>query len=517
MSRQESKLLRLVLLSPFIFLGLLLLFLIFEHFRGQISLKRYKHAQAAQGRILTPGDLASSPPAGENGMPQISAAVQALVKGTALPDNYPPRMKITASGRAIIGSHEAEWMGDRVTNRWDELDADIRANEAALDQIRVALEKPYFDNQLAYSEGPKMPLRHLSKMKAIAQWLGPAGQLALREGRNAEAADYLVAEGQLPRILIQDRIVISELVRHALASIARSDTWEALQADGWSDNDLARIQKAWEESAFIGPAARSLEGEGVFASAAFELFRHSNQEAIDILQYFDDLGGAEPGERPRWKQTLDNLPGVETIRDFVKEQIRCRIWRFAWLDQSERRYLERIHDLIEITRRVEQSKSMSDARPILEVFLNTGIHPGFYDRLRFPTEFMAMDTLARVVNRAMRMETERSIVLAAIGIKRYTLRHGRAPETLSALVPEYLPAVPIDYMDGKPVRYRLNPDGSTVLYSVGEDGTDGDGDAGVKADAGNGRNIWDRNDFVWPTPALPEEVEAYRAKALRSD
>jgi len=117
----------------------------------------------------------------------------------------------------------------------------------------------------------------------------------------------------------------------------------------------------------------------------------------------------------------------------------------------------------------------------------------------------------------MRMETERSLVLAATAIKRYTLRHGRVPDSLSALVPEFLPSVPVDYMDGKPVRYRLNPDGSTVLYSVGEDGTDGGGDAGVKADAGSGRSIWDRKDCVWPVPALPDEVDAYRAKTFRSN
>jgi hypothetical protein len=506
-----------VVLSPFIFVGLCLLFLVFEHFRGMVSLARYRRAQAAEGRVLTPADLVSDLPKGENGAPEVMAAARALVKGTVLPDYYPPRMRITPSGRAVIGSNEDEWMGEHVTNRWDDLVADVHVNQAALDQICIALQEPVLDNQLDYAQGPKMRLQHLSKIKAIAQWLGPASMVELREGSMSRTADYLVAEIKLPQALIHDRVIISELVRHAIASIARSDTWEVLQADGWSDEDLTRIQKAWEEVSFIGPAKRSFEGESVFVSGAFELYRRSNQEAVDVMDYFGYASSSKPGERSSLMRTVDNLPGVETIRDFVKEQIRCRIWRFAWLDQSERRHLERIHKLIEISRRAQQFKSMSEARPALEEFENAGIHPGFYDRLRFPTEFMTMDTLARVVNRAMRMETERSVVLAAIGIKRYTLRHGRAPESLSALVPEFLPAVPVDYMDGKPLRYRLNPDGSTVLYSVGEDTTDGGGDAGVKADAGNARNIWDRKDFVWPAPALPEEVEAYRVKALRSD
>jgi hypothetical protein len=346
----------------------------------------------------------------------------------------------------------------------------------------------------------------------MAQWLGPASQLAVREGRLTEAADCLAAEIQVPRVLVRDRIVISELVRDAVAAIARSDTWEALQADGWSDEDLARIQKAWEGESFIGPTRRSFEGEGVFVSAAFELFRHSNQEAIDILQAFDNSSASDSEEPSQWKRTLDNFPGVEPIRDFVREQIRCRVWRFAWLDQCERRYLERVRDLVEIARVAEDTRSMANARPAIDKFLNAGLNPGFYDRLRFPTEFMSLETLARVINRAMRAETEKSLILTAIGIKRYALRHGRSPESLSSLVSEILPAVPIDYMDGKPIRYWRNAGGSTVFYSVGEDGTDNGGDAGLKSATSSGQTIWDRKDCVWPVPASQEEVEAFRQK-----
>ena len=477
---------------------------------------RYKSAEAAKGRLVTANELDRDLPAGENGAPELMKAALSLVKGAVLPDYLPPRMRMTPSGRAVVGFEEDEWVDDKVTNRWEAVAADILTNKPVLDELRVALGKPVFDNHLDYSGGPKMLLPHLPKIKTMAQWLGPAIQLAVREGRLPEAADYLVAEIRLPQVLARDRIVISELVRDAVASIARSDTWEALQAGGWSDEDLARIQQAWEAQTFIGPTRRSCEGEGVYASVTFELFRRSNKEAVDIMQYFDSSSASDSAEPSLWKRTLDNLPGVEPIRDFVRDQIRCRVWRFAWLDQSELRYLERVEELIEIARFAEETRSMAETRPKIDRFLNVGLHPGFYDRLRFPTQFMSLEVLDRLIARAMRVETERSLILASIGIKRYALRHGRGPETFSALVPEFLPTVPIDYMDGKPIRYRLNPDGSTVLYSVGEDGTDGGGDAGAKADAGSGRNIWDRKDCVWPAPALPEEIEAYRIKAFQN-
>src|SRR5512138_68293 len=127
MSTRRSRMLRIVALSPFIFVGLCLLFLVFEHFRGMISLARYRRAQAAEGPVLTPADLVSELPKGENGAPEVMAAARAIVKGTVLPDYYPPRMRITPSGRAVVGSSEDEWMGDKVTNRWDDLAADVHA------------------------------------------------------------------------------------------------------------------------------------------------------------------------------------------------------------------------------------------------------------------------------------------------------------------------------------------------------------------------------------------------------
>ena len=47
--------------------------------------------------------------------------------------------------------------------------------------------------------------------------------------------------------------------------------------------------------------------------------------------------------------------------------------------------------------------------------------------------------------------------------------HGRPAETLQALVPAYLDAVPSDPFDGKPMRYDVQ---KRILYSVGKDGVD---------------------------------------------
>ena len=70
--------------------------------------------------------------------------------------------------------------------------------------------------------------------------------------------------------------------------------------------------------------------------------------------------------------------------------------------------------------------------------------------------------------RAITGETQRQLVLAAIGLERYRLRHGRYPERLEELVPDILPAVPVDFGDGKPLRYKRAGE-KYELWSVWED------------------------------------------------
>jgi hypothetical protein len=137
---------------------------------------------------------------------------------------------------------------------------------------------------------------------------------------------------------------------------------------------------------------------------------------------------------------------------------------------------------------------------------------GWYDQLRylFASEGFSIDD--SIIERTLKIQTQQQMVLAAIGIQRYRLRTGKLPENLSALVPEYLPAVPRDFMDGKDLKYRLLPGGKEfVLYSVGEDGKDDGGDPTQQKEKKLHRDFWDGRDAVWPSPASQEEAQAVMA------
>jgi hypothetical protein len=71
------------------------------------------------------------------------------------------------------------------------------------------------------------------------------------------------------------------------------------------------------------------------------------------------------------------------------------------------------------------------------------------------------------------------VTMTALALRLYRKENGRYPENLQQLVPKYLPSVPIDPYDCKPLRYRKLQKGFKV-WSVGENRKD---DGGVK--------VWD--------------------------
>ena len=150
----------------------------------------------------------------------------------------------------------------------------------------------------------------------------------------------------------------------------------------------------------------------------------------------------------------------------------------------------------------------SQGRPLPSApFLEGKKRISWYDKVRllFANENPGIsDTMIR---RSLLAQTQRQMALIAVAIERYRLKKGHIPSELSALVPEYLPALPRDGMDGKTLRYRLAPNGEFQLYSVGLDGKDNGGDPTPRSGSSRYHQIWDGRDAAWPTPATAEEAE----------
>jgi hypothetical protein len=63
----------------------------------------------------------------------------------------------------------------------------------------------------------------------------------------------------------------------------------------------------------------------------------------------------------------------------------------------------------------------------------------------------------------------------ACALERHRIRSGSYPPTLSALVPDFIAEVPLDLIDGQPMRYQPTSSNTFQIYSVGPNGEDDQG------------------------------------------
>lgn len=218
--------------------------------------------------------------------------------------------------------------------------------------------------------------------------------------------------------------------------------------------------------------------------------------------------------------TVSNLGDVsDFMRDIlVRTRLRLQmaildpIWRFGWRDQACA-----VH-LTAMSQWVSRSRSACESHN-LKSFSSEGVLPdrtlGWYDGLRLNPSAFALSSLRKAIPRALSLETQRTLIETHIALRRYTLRHGEAPERLDQLVPAFLPAIPIDGMVGQPLRFRRNPDGSTTLWSVGEDFKDDGGTAAVYSIEHSPSQWWNGFDMVVPTAVGETEYVAWKAEARR--
>lgn len=94
---------------------------------------------------------------------------------------------------------------------------------------------------------------------------------------------------------------------------------------------------------------------------------------------------------------------------------------------------------------------------------------------------------------------DRHVLATMLALRLYEIDHdGARPNSLSELVPQYLPALPTDPFDAgdRPIRYLLHHD-PPLLYSVGEDGKD-DGGEGTSRSSRDARyGSWPGKDAVY--------------------
>jgi hypothetical protein len=135
---------------------------------------------------------------------------------------------------------------------------------------------------------------------------------------------------------------------------------------------------------------------------------------------------------------------------------------------SRRELVDRYMKQLEEVEAIGARRSTLDERISLDERLDESLSR------RYALVDAIMPSLNRVHRSGLEFLAFRDATLAAIAIERYRQASSVLPKSLDELVPQYLSAVPIDPIDGEPLRLRIVDD-RPVIYSVGIDRDDDNG------------------------------------------
>jgi type II secretory pathway pseudopilin PulG len=459
------------------------------------ALQQHLTELRAKGEKLTFADLTRGRQTNTNGSYPIITNAVAKLSGARFYPGLLEVQKYVGPGLARVTWRQASptWIqsaGSANRGTWEEFAAQMQAAQGTLQEIREALKEPAADagfptNMLVGRRVNFVAIRY------SAQWLMGAAENELHQGRLEEGLQDLEALAALARMERDEYTLVAQMIRVAVASLGLAVTWEALQAPGWTEPQLARLQKAWEPVDLVDAVETGFVGERACGQECFATVRHSS--------------GPQIGRLLKASLNTGSSSSKATFEDLMMEYLYFPAYKLTSIDADELFYLKTMQESIAALHLLKAHRPWPDVRQAgLATLAKLGTIRGWPDRFRYTMSMLSIPNYTKASVTAVHAETDRQMTLAAIALKRYQLRHGKLPPSLEALVPEFLPTVPYDYMSAKPLCYHLKTDGSYVLYSVGKDGKDDGGDP--TPPPGTPAGLWGGRDAVWPSPATgPEE------------
>jgi hypothetical protein len=495
------------------------------HVQSSNEVDAYKRQLLARGEKLAISEvLPSAVPAAQNGVDSLRSAFGAYLIETDEWTNRPPAMRMIASGKAIVGSFQTDVREYDFTNTWENVLIAATLDAPVREFLVQAASYPVLDFQLDYSKGEDLLLPHLAPFKKTAIKLSTAAICALHENDPASAVTNLSVLLALVQAAHDERILISQLVRIAMASIAVNASWELLQSTNVTDAELAALDQSWQRMEFTKSMENAFVMERAMNLATIQKMRTSNAEFSHVTGLFKasgSSGSGHPSGSGDWLQDLEDSTR-QAVQNF-KTVGATAMWRTSWTFSDELRLLKNDGYILAALRFAETNQCFQPAysNAVSRLSPDSSYAGAIFDdvftldnELNLRQMFSGYaGAMISSVRKTMAAEAAKNIVITAIALKRFQLHHGNFPARLAGLTPEFLPAVPLDPVDGKPLRYRRREDGTFLLYSIGDDGVDNGGDPTMPSSFG-GSLYWQGShvrDWVWPQPATAAEIEAFYA------
>ena len=470
------------------------------HFYWKRTAEDYRKGLQTRGEKLLIAEVI--PPlvtAEQNSAVPLQQAVALLSTNPAvLPTRPPASRHMVAPGRAMVGWKQPYVRSETGSNSWELAETAMSRCQETLELLRQVVDRPVLDFQLEYQAGTALLLPHLEALKKTAQLLSAAVICDLHRGETGSAVTNARALLALLKGTKDERQVASQLTRMALADDVSTVSWELLQSPDLTEEQLAALQHDWMQLEFREAAEKALAMERATSLASIESFR----KPVGLRRIYERAYQAED-----W--VAEASKGSKELA-----------WRIWWSYPDEVRTLKGYQVLLDNTRSTQTNyafretlfKQRSDlaALGFNAITKASWWEVGLVDKKIRTLFSRKVAASSGYLERLEKAEIIRQMTLSAFALKRCQLRRGNYPPELAALVPEFIPSVPRDPVNGKPLRYQLA--GKTyLLYSIGDDGVDNGGDP-LPPPPSESLAWLDGRDYVWPSPATDQEIQAYQKR-----
>lgn len=299
---------------------------------------------------------------------------------------------------------------------------------------REAADCPGFDAKLDLSLGASLRLDHLAPLRTAADVLKVRARLSIGARAKDEAARDLWRLLNLADFLAAEPTLISQLVRTNLIVVAIEELGHAVAANVLTEAWAKRFSERMAAIDLKSAVLLAIDGERI--AFGKPLFEDMLSGKIDAADAFFEIGS-----------------GKARSPFFIPK---------GWMRLEYATYLNLFHRYRSHTdtlwsqpvEHAEQMSAVSTSIPRYRVFV-----------------LITLPAIGGATSKFIDRQMQIAATHAGLAAHRYRLRHGSFPASLKELVPEFLPAVPIDHYSGTPLIYRRK--GATfLLYSVGKNGRD---------------------------------------------
>jgi hypothetical protein len=468
-----------------------------HHYQLKAEVNAYIAGLKAKGEPLDLAQVLPPPvPADQNDAPSFLKVFPAINSNWDTLNLLPiPIMQTIAPGKAMIGWQQPALRGWASTNSWDDLQKVLDKENNTLNEVLQITNHPQLDFKLNYAGGlDKLDLRYFGSLNKIAYSLSASAITKLHYGDTAAAVAETHSILVMSSALQHERGYWPGIIRRVIAYQAAELTWETLQTTNVTDEQLAELQRDWTDLDFTHSEAEMLKAERAMDLIMVENWRRSGARLEGDIRIVS-AGGEE--------SILDDAPqDVERSWNWDRLRFRTKIlfWQY-WGSYPDELEALKIYDiLINTAESIQTNGSFFNALQLQNQRIKA-IHQDYGRGM------WIMQPDVGSLSTVMYAEAIKQTAVAAIALKRYQIKYGRYPTNLGLLMPEFVTGVPLDPVDGKSLRYRVNPAGTFLLYSIGENGKD---DGGINSNA----EWWPDSlapDWVWPQPATADEVQKYYA------